>query len=192
MIWSPIDIAAELVKNGIIKASNRAIFIAVIGAETAGSYDETIQHVNEGGTAPGSIDRGLLAFNSKWHPEVSDECAYDGVCAIKEGVRVYREQGNSWAAWNTYKNGAYEKYLREARVAVEAEARIRQERSMRIAAEGVTSRLQDRLVSTEADLNATLEELQQANKALALAQLELGTLRGLRDRFEAWVDEIRG
>ena len=185
MIWSPIDIAAELVKNGIIKASNRAIFIAVIGAETAGSYDETIQHVNEGGTAPGSIDRGLLAFNSKWHPEVSDECAYDGVCAIKEGVRLYREQGNSWAAWNTYKNGAYEKYLREARVAVEAEARIRQAKSMLAACEGNLKTSNDSLASVN-DL------LRQANGAVLDAQQELLELRGLRDRFEAWVDEIRG
>lgn len=192
MIWSPIDIAEELHKNGITGRENRAIFIAVIGGETAGSFDDKLIVVNEGGTAPGSRDRGLLAINDHWHPEVSDECALDGACAIKEGVRIYRERSNTFTAWNAYKNKLHEKYLPMARVAVEAALRVRQ-------AGVILAQTEQR----EVDALSALSDMTDAwNKALLAGEAleamndalrrRLDVSNGVVDRFYAWVEEIKG
>lgn len=39
------------------------------------------------------IDRGLWMLNSKWHPEVSDECAFDLECSTKEAIRIIKQRG---------------------------------------------------------------------------------------------------
>jgi len=44
------------------------------------------------------IDRGVWQINSKWHPDVKDECAFDVVCATKEAKRIWREW-KGWTAW---------------------------------------------------------------------------------------------
>jgi hypothetical protein len=49
----------------------------------------------------GSRDRGVLQINSRWHPEVSDECAFDLSCSVKEGIRIVKSSG--WNQWTTLK-----------------------------------------------------------------------------------------
>ena len=44
-----------------------------------------------------SVDRGLFMINDHYHKEVSNACAYDYKCALKEFVRIYREKG--WREW---------------------------------------------------------------------------------------------
>jgi len=44
------------------------------------------------------IDRGVWQINSKWHPNVKDECAFDVVCATREAKRIWREW-KGWTAW---------------------------------------------------------------------------------------------
>lgn len=39
------------------------------------------------------IDRGLWQINSKYHPEVSWECAYNKECSTKEAIRIIKERG---------------------------------------------------------------------------------------------------
>jgi hypothetical protein len=39
------------------------------------------------------IDRGLWMINSKWHSEVSDECAFDLECSTKEAIRIIKQRG---------------------------------------------------------------------------------------------------
>lgn len=43
-------------------------------------------------------DRGIFQINRKWHPGVSDECAFDYKCNTKEAIRIRLEWGN-WNAW---------------------------------------------------------------------------------------------
>jgi hypothetical protein len=47
------------------------------------------------------VDRGLFQWNSRWHPEVSNECAFDYKCATKEFIRVVKANGNfnAWWGW---------------------------------------------------------------------------------------------
>ena len=40
-----------------------------------------------------SVDRGLWQINSRWHPEVSNHCAYDYKCATIEAIRIINERG---------------------------------------------------------------------------------------------------
>jgi hypothetical protein len=59
---------------------------------------------------PRSRDRGLFQINSRWHPEVSDRCAFDVRCNAEEAYRI-SEGGRDWRPWSTWHNGAYKQYL---------------------------------------------------------------------------------
>lgn len=45
----------------------------------------------------GSVDRGLFMINDYYHSEVSNACAYNYECSLKEFVRIYREK--SFREW---------------------------------------------------------------------------------------------
>lgn len=49
-----------------------------------------------------SKDRGLFQWNDKWHPEITDQCAFDPVCATKEFCKAVRNGHLSW--WNNSKH----------------------------------------------------------------------------------------
>ena len=53
------------------------------------SYDFLAINYNKNG----SVDRGIFQWNDKWHPEVSDECAFDIECATINAIRVIKEKG---------------------------------------------------------------------------------------------------
>lgn len=57
----------------------------------------------------GSIDRGYLQFNSYWHAEVSNSCAYNAYCAFAAAYRV--SGGYDFHQWTTFDTGAYLRYL---------------------------------------------------------------------------------
>ena len=55
--------------------------------------------VNAGGK--NGIDRGLWQINSKYHPEVSNTCAYNYKCSTKEAIRIIKKYG--WQEWTAGK-----------------------------------------------------------------------------------------
>jgi Lysozyme like domain len=57
-----------------------------------------------GNTPQGSVDRGILQFNSYWHKDVSDACAFNPACAFQQAYRV-SQGGTNFNSWTTYKNG---------------------------------------------------------------------------------------
>jgi hypothetical protein len=61
-------------------------------------------------------DRGLWQINRRWHPEVSDVCAYDAACSTKEAYRISK-QGTDYSEWNTYKYNDYKRYMDRAKEA---------------------------------------------------------------------------
>jgi len=67
----------------------------------------------QGHNTDGSLDRGILQINSRWHSEVSDGCAYDPLCAFQQGFRI-SNRGTSFTPWSTYTSGAYLRYLTSA------------------------------------------------------------------------------
>ena len=49
-------------------------------------------------------DRGLTQINRKWHPEVSDACAFNGLCNLQQAYRI-SSNGTNFNQWTTYTNG---------------------------------------------------------------------------------------
>jgi hypothetical protein len=43
------------------------------------------------------IDRGLWQWNSKWHPEISDECAFSPKCSTDIAIKHIKKSG--YSAW---------------------------------------------------------------------------------------------
>jgi hypothetical protein len=59
---------------------------------------------------PRSTDRGLFQINDRWHPEVTDKCAYDARCNAEAAYEISKG-GRDWTPWSTWHNGAYEQFL---------------------------------------------------------------------------------
>lgn len=83
------------------------VAMAVVLAESGGDPHQVTQDV-------GSYDRGLWQFNSRWHAEVDNACAFDLYCASREAYRVSKG-GTDWHEWAAYTAGSYLRYLPFAR-----------------------------------------------------------------------------
>lgn len=57
-----------------------------------------------------SHDRGLFQISRKYHPEVTDECAYNIECNIREAYRI-SQGGTDWSPWYGYSMGGYKQFL---------------------------------------------------------------------------------
>jgi murein DD-endopeptidase MepM/ murein hydrolase activator NlpD len=78
--------------------------VAIAQAES--SLNTGAQHTN----SDGSLDRGILQINNRYHSEVSDSCAYDAACSFGQGYRI-SNKGTNFTAWSTYTSGAYLRYM---------------------------------------------------------------------------------
>lgn len=78
------------------------IMDAESGRRTSATYTNT----------DGSRDRGLFQINDRWHPNVTDDCAYNALCNIKAARQIYKDWNHTWNAWSAYKNGSYKSSLR--------------------------------------------------------------------------------
>ncbi len=66
-----------------------------------------------------SVDRGLWQINNHWHPDISDNQAYDptGLGNARAMMEV-SNNGTNWNPWSTYSSGAYLSHLGVAEEAV--------------------------------------------------------------------------
>jgi hypothetical protein len=67
-----------------------------------------------------SIDRGAWQINSHFWKNVSNSCAYHGLCSARSAYRLVSAYGTYFKPWTTYMTGAYRRYLPAARAAVHA------------------------------------------------------------------------
>jgi hypothetical protein len=72
--------------------------LALKVAKCESNFDHRAKNVNEGG----SIDRGLFQINTKYHPEVSDDEAYNPITATKFFCKAFKEGNLYW--WNASKD----------------------------------------------------------------------------------------
>lgn len=79
------------------------IIVAIAQAESSLNTQET--HRN----SDGSVDRGVLQINNRWHPEVTDACAFDPACSFKAGYKI--SGGSNFTEWSTFIDKSYQKYL---------------------------------------------------------------------------------
>lgn len=71
--------------------------LAVRVAKCESALKPTAKNVN----ADGSIDRGIYQINNKWHPEVSDEDAFDIIKSTRFFCKAMKEGHLDW--WNASK-----------------------------------------------------------------------------------------
>lgn len=102
---TPGQLLADAQSAGF-KGVNAAIIAAIAEAESGGNTAAT-------GYNPGSQDRGVLQINDVFHPNVSNQCAYDptGLCAFQAAYQI--SGGSNFSQWTTYTTGAYAKYVSE-------------------------------------------------------------------------------
>jgi hypothetical protein len=102
---------------------------AVMTAENGAHRNEAINTNRDSGTLTGkswdvyfkggTIDVGLFQINMYWNWEKIPGDSYEDKLAslknpeinVEIAAKIYRSWGNSFAAWSTYKNRSYLKYL---------------------------------------------------------------------------------
>ena len=67
-----------------------------------------------------SIDRGTWQINSHYWRNVSNRCAYRGLCSARSAYRLISAHGTYFKPWTTYLRDTYKRYLPAARAAVKA------------------------------------------------------------------------
>ncbi len=72
--------------------------LAVRVAKAESNLDPLAKHENK----DGSLDRGLFQINSKWHPEVTDNQAYDPVFSTQFFCKAFKAGKLSW--WDASKD----------------------------------------------------------------------------------------
>lgn len=102
---------ATLAKNAGFSGDGLVDAVAVALAESSGFTKALL--VNENCTR----DRGLWQINDYWHPEVSEQQAFDPVQNAKAAYDI-SSQGTAWDQWSTWESGAYKDYLPDAEQAV--------------------------------------------------------------------------
>lgn len=163
-VVSYIDLARLVDEAGFPRGLEQARAIAVCCAESG--RNPAAVNVNEGGSAPGSRDRGLFQINDYWHPEVPDEVAFDPAGACRAALAI--QQGAGWGAWAAYTNNAYERYLEPAKVALNGYERERKLQAQLTRLDGQLAELTEQAARANAQLDQTL----------AAWHDEVGLLRG--------------
>jgi hypothetical protein len=116
---TPAYTEEELIIQEIKRTFPEDSVTAIAVAIGESRLDPQNNYLNPGGSAPGSIDRGLYMINDYWHPTISDTCAYDWRCNLKEARKIYDDRkritGNGWEAWYAYEGHNWENNLIKAK-----------------------------------------------------------------------------
>ncbi len=97
VITSKFKQAIDWARAAGFKGAGLLTIVAIAYAESG--LSASAKNCNNPG---GTCDRGILQFNSFYHSEVSDSCAYDPVCSFKQAYRV-SNGGTSFTPWVSYK-----------------------------------------------------------------------------------------
>ena len=111
---SAADLCAQVGSNAGFPHDNRLVTAVAVGLAES-SCNPSATYVNPGGNG---TDRGLWQINSKYHPEVTDACAYDAQCNADAAYRI-SSGGTSWTPWSTYNSGKYLQFMSQAQAAVD-------------------------------------------------------------------------
>lgn len=96
------DVAiAQLCYNVGFRDKELVTAVAIVLAESGGNP----QAVNTIGNTPPSRDRGLWQINDVWHPEVTDEQAFDPVWSTRWAYQETRY--SSFELWTSFTTGSY-------------------------------------------------------------------------------------
>ena len=66
-------------------------------------FEEDNFHINTKGQYAGTIDRGLWMLSDYFYASISDDCAYDGICATIQAIRIMKTRGfNEWTCYKKH------------------------------------------------------------------------------------------
>lgn len=179
-IYSPLDDADNLYRAGFRVGKGLPTAVALTRAESG--YDPNAKNV--AGNTPPSTDRGLRQINSYWHPEVTDDVAYDPARSAVEMFRISK-QGSDFGAWSAFQNGAYKAHMDWAWVVVDGYARITQATNQLAQAQAQITELQRQAV-VQSGINTsqakTIADLQsQLSADVTGLQSQLDEMTKLKD-----------
>ncbi len=100
-----------------------AIGMAESGCDALACYDDTTGSECSASAAAGSndsIDRGVWQINSHYWKDVTNRCAFNGLCNALSSYNQVSGNGTNFTPWTTYLAGTYKRYLTAARAAVSA------------------------------------------------------------------------
>lgn len=100
------EIGSAMVKAGW-PPETISLGIAIAMAESGG--DPTIKG---GPNSNGTYDYGLFQINEIHNPMAENWA--DPVVNARMALKIYRDAGNKWIPWSTYKNRAHQKFVGEA------------------------------------------------------------------------------
>ncbi len=80
-------------------------------ADCESSFNPAVSNVH-GNYPAKSKDRGLFMFNSHWHPDVSNTCAYNADCATRMAIKKIKG-GTSWSCNPMIKSDGRLAYYRD-------------------------------------------------------------------------------
>lgn len=106
---SPVEIAAVVVAAGF---PDPVTAVAVVLGESGGDTRAVNRNTD------GSIDRGLWQINSRWHPDVTDEQAFDINASTQAAWRI-SSGGTDFNPWHATKATAFAGHLETARDALD-------------------------------------------------------------------------
>lgn len=180
MNWSAIDVALACREEGW-GSKNGPIAVAVCRAESG--FNDQALYTNTDKWK--SRDRGLFQINDHWHPEVSDDVAFNGRKNIHAARKIYEHNGHSFKPWSAYTGGTYTRHLEVGRAAWDAAGRL--------------NTLTDTNEALTEALSASQDALQKKDLAISGLQAQLGEAQSLvanlslfQSRFDSWVASIKG
>ena len=114
MALTPNQIA-QLAYNAGFRGSALRMAVAIALAESSGDPNAYNPELGAG-TARGHGSRGLWQIYGTAHPWADSDMALNPVFNAQAAYRVYKEAGNSFNPWSTFKNGSAHKISQSLRL----------------------------------------------------------------------------
>jgi hypothetical protein len=93
------------------------VAVAIGLAESSCNTSATNTNGPTSGCPSGSTDRGLWQINNCYQPQVSNTCAFNGMCNAIAAYQI-SDKGTDYAPWSTYTGGQYKSYISDAESAI--------------------------------------------------------------------------
>jgi len=140
-----------------------------------------------------SRDRGPWQLNDHWHPEVSDQCAFNLACSAQQVYRI-SVQGQQWSQWATFTSGAYRRNMDMAYIVYaldEALHDVDDAEAVTVEYRARVESLTEQLANEIARANGLSDRLSTATQLVAQLEGQVGTERAAKEAAMTSLATIR-
>ena len=96
-----VEQKSETVEKIILRVANEEGVDSVLALRVA-TCESGLNPGAKNTNTSGSVDRGLYQWNSRWHPEITDEVAFDAEKSTRAFCKAFKNGDLYW--WNASKN----------------------------------------------------------------------------------------